>query len=190
MNTKDLVLTFIKENNLINSGDTVICGLSGGADSCAMVHLLHSLKNQLGFSVICAHLNHMIRGEEAERDQTFAEAFAKALSLPFYSMRQDVPLMAKELGISVEEAGRKARYEFFRSLKKDSSYKIATAHNKNDNAETVLMHIVRGCGINGLSGIPVCRKDIIRPVLNLSRKEIEDYCRENNICFITDSSNR
>ena len=189
MKTRNLVLTYIKENNLINSGDTVICGLSGGADSCAMVHILAKLKDELGISVICAHLNHMIRGEEADRDMAFAKAFAQHLDLPFFGESRDIPAMAQALGISLEDAGRRARYDFFHSLIKTGCYKIATAHNKNDKAETVLMHIVRGCGVNGLQGIPPRRGEIIRPLLNVSRNEIEQYCRENDIHYITDSTN-
>lgn len=187
---KQTVLKYIQENNLINYGDTVICGLSGGADSCAMVSVLNSLKKELGINLICAHLNHMLRGEEAENDMKFAENFSLSLNIPFYSRAVDVKKLAEEKGVSLEDAGRIARYEFFEDLlKKTGAQKIATAHNKNDNTETLLMHIIRGCGINGLCAIPPKRDNIIRPLLCVSREEIEEYCKNNNISYVTDSSN-
>ncbi len=187
---KQTVLKYIQENNLINYGDTVICGLSGGADSCAMVSILNSLKTELGINLICAHLNHMLRGEEAERDMEFAENFCKKLSIPFYSRSVDIKKMAEEKGVSLEDAGRVARYEFFDDiLKKTGAQKIATAHNKNDNTETLLMHIIRGCGVGGLRAIPPKRDNIIRPLLNVSREEIEEYCKNMGISYVTDSSN-
>ena len=187
---KQTVLKYIQENNLINYGDTVICGLSGGADSCAMVSVLNSLKNELGINLICVHLNHMLRGEEAQRDMDFAENFCKKLGIPFYSRSVDIKKMAEEKGVSLEDAGRMARYEFFEDiLKKTGAQKIATAHNKNDNTETLLMHIIRGCGIGGLCAIPPKRDNIIRPLLNVSRDEIEEYCKTMGISYVTDSSN-
>lgn len=187
---KQAVLKYIQENNLINYGDTVICGLSGGADSCAMVSVLNSLKNELGINLVCAHLNHLLRGEEAARDMKFAESFSNSLNIPFYSKSVDVKKLADEKGISLEDAGRTIRYEFFEDLfKKTGAQKIATAHNKNDNTETLLMHIIRGCGVGGLCAIPPKRDNIIRPLLNVSREEIEKYCKETGISYVTDSSN-
>jgi tRNA(Ile)-lysidine synthase len=113
---KQTVLKYIQENNLINYGDTVICGLSGGADSCAMVSVLNSLKKELGINLICAHLNHMLRGEEAENDMKFAENFSLSLNIPFYSRAVNVKKLAEEKGVSLEDAGRIARYEFFEDL--------------------------------------------------------------------------
>lgn len=187
---KKIVSLFIRQNNLISPGDRVVCGLSGGADSCAMVSLLHSLSDELGFSVVCAHLHHGLRGEEANRDLAFAKSFSESLNIPFFSKKTDICAIAKEKGISVEDAGRQERYAFFTEvMKKTSGNKIATAHNKDDNAETILMHIVRSSGIKGICGIPPKRDNIIRPLLCVSRNEIEDYCRKNGIAYVTDSTN-
>ncbi len=187
---KQIVLNYILENNLINYGDTVICGLSGGADSCAMLKILHSLKDELSITLLSAHLNHKLRGEESKRDMEFAKEFSNHLGIKFFSEETDVALLSKTMGISLEDAGRKARYDFFdRIMKETKATKIATAHNKNDNTETVLMHIIRGCGISGLCGIPPKRGNIIRPMLCLSRKEIEAFCEKEKINYITDSSN-
>ncbi len=184
------VRTFIAENNLIEKGDTVIVGFSGGADSVFLLHTLYSLKTELGIDVVAAHINHMLRGKEAERDADFANEFAQTLGVPFYLHKTDVAKMAKDLKISAEEAGRKVRYEFFDKLGgKYKNAKIATAHNKNDNAETVLLHLLRGSGITGLSGIPCRRQNIIRPILDITRDEIEEYCKKNKLGFVTDSTN-
>lgn len=190
MNSVNRVLEFIIQNNLISRGDRIVCGLSGGADSCAMLHILHTLSDSLGFSVVGAHLNHMIRGDEAIRDETFAGNFCDSLGIPFYVRRVDVTALASSLKLSLEDAGRKARYGFFEELCRElSANKIATAHNKNDNAETVLMHAIRGTGNSGLCGIPPVRGNIIRPVLALSGEELRRYCKEKNIDYVTDSSN-
>ena len=187
----DTVLNYIKENNLINAGDTVICGLSGGADSCAMVSILNTLKETLGFSLICAHLHHGLRGQEADRDLAFAEAFADSLNIPFYFKKSDVAKKAKEEKLSLEDAGRQERYAFFRELEeKLENTKIATAHNKEDNVETILMHMISGCGLGGLKGIaPIAFGNIIRPILPLSRQDIESYCKEKGISYVIDSTN-
>ncbi len=190
MKTLDTVSLFIKQNNLIAPGDRIVCGLSGGADSCTMVSLLHRLSHQLGFSIVCAHLHHGLRGKEADRDLLFSKSFAQKLNLPFFSKTVDIPLIAKEKGLSEEDAGRQERYAFFREVMAETKgNKIATAHNKDDNAETILMHIVRSSGIKGICGIPPKREEIIRPLLCVSRKDIEEYCSESGICYVTDSTN-
>ena len=187
---KDKVLNYIKKHNLIKQGDRVLCAVSGGADSVCMLDLLISLRKELSFSVFVAHLNHNLRGDEAVRDENFVKKLCDTYSVPFYSKSVDVNAFAKELKVSCEEAGRIARYDFFAELKKDIGItKIATAHNKNDNAETVLMRILRGTDLKGLSGIPVLNRDIIRPILCLSREEIEEYLECKGLDFVTDSTN-
>ena len=187
---EEKALRFIRKNNLISEGSKIICGFSGGADSAAMVCILRTLAAELGLSLICAHLNHMIRGDEALRDEKHCAAFCEKYSIAFVSKSTDVPMLAKKLGISEEDAGRRARYSFFDELAKaNGANLIATAHNLDDNAETVLMHITRGCGVTGLCGIEPKRDNIIRPVLCLSRQEIEAYCAEKGLEFITDSTN-
>lgn len=191
MSISSLVLKTIEKHNMIEPGDKIIAAVSGGADSVCMLNLLQSLKAELGFSLCCAHLNHGLRGKAADHDEEFVRALCTQLGIDFYSKTVDVAKVAEEKKITCEEAGRMARYDFFNELKKTYGYsKVATAHNKNDNAETVLMRIIRGTGVDGLSGIPYTRDDgVIRPVLDISRQQIEEYCRENGLDFCTDATN-
>lgn len=187
---KNKVLNYIKKHNLIKQGDRVLCAVSGGADSVCMLDLLMSFRDELSFSVSVAHLNHNLRGDEAKRDENFVKELCKTYSVPFYSKCVDVNALSKELKVSCEEAGRIARYVFFDELKKDLNItKIATAHNENDNVETVLMRLFRGTDLKGLTGIPVYNNCIIRPILCLSREEIEEYLRCKALDFVTDSTN-
>lgn len=180
----------ITEHSLLEEGDRVLVALSGGADSVCLLNVLYSLKDELNISVAAAHLNHMIRGAEAERDEAYAAELCTRLEIPFYAQRTDIPAAAKENGISEELAGRQARYRFFKELSDKYGFtKTATAHNKNDKAETVLMRIMRGSGIDGLCGIHYKRDDIIRPILDVTRAEIEAYCEENRLDYKTDSTN-
>ncbi len=185
------VKKIIIENKMIKKGDKVLVALSGGADSVCLTHILYVLSKELGFSVYSAHLNHGIRGEEADRDEKFAKDFCERLNIPFLSKTVKVIETAKEMGITVEEAGRQERYAFFNEVcKMGGQNVIATAHNSDDLAETVLMRIIRGTGIDGLFGIKYIREDgVIRPLLGVSRKEIEEYCEENKLNYCTDSTN-
>lgn len=185
------VMTTVFEHNMINKGDRVLAAVSGGADSVCMLHVLSRLKDSLGFSIYCAHLNHGLRGVAADNDEQFVVELCGRLNIPVFTKTVDVAALARGKKLSTEEAGRMARYEFFGELsKKFRIDKIATAHNKNDNAETVLMRILRGTGIDGLKGISYVREDgVIRPVLDLSRTEIENYCSENSLEFCTDATN-
>ena len=190
MKTLDTVSLFIRQKNLISPGDRIVCGLSGGADSCTMVNILHMLSNELKFSVVCAHLHHGLRGKEADRDLAFAKSFSESLNIPFFSKKTDISAIAKEKGISPEDAGRQERYNFFCEVMEETgANKIATAHNKDDNAETILMHIVRSSGIKGICGIPPMRGNIIRPLLCVTRSEIENYCKKTGLEYVTDSTN-
>ncbi|MBR4874572.1 MAG: tRNA lysidine(34) synthetase TilS [Clostridia bacterium] len=181
----------ILQNNLISHGETVIVAVSGGADSVCLLSTLCELKDELGISIVAAHLNHLLRGDEATRDENFVCSLCAQMQVPFYSKSVDVKKLAKENKKTVEEAGRCARYEFFYELKdRLSADKIATAHNKNDNAETVCMRFIRGTGIDGLGGIPIKNNlCVIRPLLFCTREEIEAYLSESNISYVTDSSN-
>ena len=176
---------------MITKGDKVLIAISGGPDSVAMAHILYSLQNKLGFSCYAAHVNHCLRGEEADKDEAYALEFCQRLNIPFYSKRVDIKALAKERGISHEMAGREARYEFFNNLRvKLKLDKIALAHNANDQAETILMRIMRGTGIEGLGGIQAMREGgIIRPILSITREEIEDYCSINSLEPRVDKSN-
>ena len=196
--TEAKVLNFIKENGLLDNGDTVIAGVSGGADSMCMLIMLMNLKDRFGLNVVAAHVNHGIRGDEADSDAEFVEAFCRENAVAFEKEEADIPGLAKQTGTTCEEAGRNFRYEyFFRLAEKYRAKKIAVAHNSGDNAETVLFNIFRGSGISGLKGILPLRKPsqdkeikIIRPVLCLSRSEIEEYLREIGQSYCTDSTNK
>ena len=164
------VLKTIKEWNMIQSGDTIVVGLSGGADSVFLLYLLNSLKEQLNINIVSAHVNHGVRGEFALNDQIFSEELSRKMNIPFYTTNVDMNGYAKKHGISSEEAGRILRYDFFREIgRKYPKYKIAVAHNRDDQVETIIMRIMRGTGINGLSRIPYTRDEIIRPILDISR---------------------
>ncbi len=186
----DIIRQTIKEYNLFNKGDKVLIGLSGGADSVCLTHALSVLKEEFGIEIATAHLNHGIRGEEALRDEVFAQEFSASLGIKCHIKTVDIPHIAHQNNESEETAGRNARYVFFDELCKEFNYtKIATAHNKNDNAETILMNFMRGSGINGLGGIPFSRGNVIRPIINVTRDNIEKYCSENNLEYVTDSTN-
>ena len=184
------VCNFIKKNRLLHKDNHVIVGLSGGADSICLLHMLYTLKNEFNLKITAIHINHMIRGDEALRDEQYVVDFCNNLGIDIIVKRINVLKMAKDMKVSTEEAGRCARYDtFYEYKKKLCANKIAIAHNKNDNAETVIMNIVRGCGLNGLKGIDFFREDIIRPLAVLKRKEIEEYCNANNLRYMTDSTN-
>lgn len=179
----------IQSHKLIIDGERVLAALSGGSDSVAMLHILVTLSKKYGFFVSAAHVNHNIRAE-AERDEKFAEGLCKELGVPFFSKSVDVRAYARSKGMSEETAGRELRYAFFDELCEKYGFdKIATAHNRNDNAETVLMHFVRGSGLDGLGGIPQARGRLIRPVINLTKADIIDYCKQNSLEYVTDKSN-
>ncbi len=185
----DRIFEFISAYSMTNAGDTVVVGVSGGADSMCLLHCLYSLREKLNINLIVAHINHCIRGDEAMRDESFVKDYCEKLGIPFMLHRVDIPKLAKQLGIGTEECGRQERYAFFQALAKEHGGKIATAHTASDNAETLLFNIVRGSGLNGLRGIPPVRDNIIRPILCLSRADVEDYCNENGIEYVTDSTN-
>lgn len=180
----------IKEEKLIESGDRIVVGVSGGPDSICLLHVLEQIqKNGLNFEIFVAHINHMIRAN-AILDEEYVENYCKKHSIPAFIKRVSVLEIAEKEKIGTEEAGRNARYEFFNEIQeKTNSNKIATAHNSNDNAETVIMNIIRGCGLDGLKGIEMQTGSLIRPLINISRKEIEDYCKQNELNPRMDESN-
>ena len=178
----------VKQHNLINCGDKIIVGVSGGADSVALLRALHALRAEYNLDLIVCHVNHKIRPGVAERDQGFVERLCQELGVECYVKEAHVESLAKEWKMSDEEAGRKVRYDFFKEVA-GTDGKIATAHNKNDNAETVMMRFMRGTGLHGLTGIPYHRDNIIRPILDISRDEIEEYLEEVGQNHITDETN-
>lgn len=189
--TNEKVLQTILKFNMINRGDRILAAVSGGADSVCMLHILNSLKHSLGFELFCAHLNHGLRGEAADSDEKYVKELCKGLGIKVFTKKVNVGAWADKEKLTTEEAGRKARYDFFKELSAEHKFnKTATAHNKNDNAETVLMRIIRGTGIDGISGVSYIRDDgIIRPILDIARSEVEEYCRQNELTFCTDTTN-
>lgn len=178
---------FIQRKHMIASGERIVVGVSGGADSMCLLDVLSYLAPVMNFSIQAVHVNHMIRGEEADRDEAFVQAYCMQRGINLQCVHIDVKKMAKETGESLEEAGRKARYEAFESVA--GADKIAVAHHGDDQAETVLYNIFRGSSIRGIGGMRPMRDKVIRPLLCVSRKEIEEYLKEHHIEYCTDSTN-
>ena len=180
------VLNTIKKYNLIENGDRIVLGVSGGPDSICMLNILNDIRNDkklhMEFDIIVAHVNHLIR-DEAKDDEIFVKDFCEKIGVQFYSKSIDIQKIANNNKIGTEEAGRNARYEFFDEvLKKTDSNKVAIAHNKNDKVETMIMNVLRGSGIAGLKGIePIKNGKYIRPLIECERFEIEQYCKDKQI---------
>jgi tRNA(Ile)-lysidine synthase len=184
------VLRFIKENDLILHGERILVALSGGPDSVFLLHFLNKYKKKYKIEIGAAHINHLLRGKESNRDNMFCEAICDELSIPFYNLSRNIKSLAKKNKTSLEVAGRKIRYEFFEKISESNGYnKIATAHNADDNAETVLINLIKGAGLKGIAGIPIRRKNIIRPILSITKKEILDYLEANKFEYRIDQSN-
>ncbi|WP_138203410.1 tRNA lysidine(34) synthetase TilS [Haloimpatiens lingqiaonensis] len=185
------VLNTIREYQMFHKGDKVIVAVSGGPDSMCLLHMLYLLREDLGIEIAAAHLNHCLRGEEADNDERYVEEYCKKINVEFYSKRVDINKVALEKNISCETAGREERYEFFYELKeKLKAQKIAVAHNANDQAETVLMRLMRGTGLAGAVGIKPIRDNlVVRPIIRLTRGEIESYCEDNGINARIDKTN-
>ena len=184
------VLNTIKKYNMINEGDKIVIGVSGGPDSITLLNVLNKFKEKLNIKIYVAHINHMIRAE-ADEETEYVKEFCNRLDVEFFCKKIDAQGEAKKLKIGTEEAGRNIRYAFFEEVaKKVEANKIATAHNSNDNAETVLMNIMRGTSISGLAGIEKIRDGkYIRPLIRCSRNTIEEYCKQNNLQPKFDKSN-
>ena len=192
-NMKNKILGTIKKYNLIENGDKLVLGVSGGPDSIAMLNILNEIKMDkkidLNFEIVVAHINHMIR-KEAGEDEQYVKNYCKKNGIEFYAKSIDVQKFACTNKIGTEEAGRLARYEFFQEiLEKINANKIAIAHNKNDKVETMIMNAMRGSGISGLKGIEAKREKYIRPLIECERVEIEDYCEKNNLQPRIDKTN-
>ncbi len=188
--TENKILNTIKEKNLIKKGDSVLVALSGGADSVALLYILHALSEKLNINISAAHVHHGIRGTEADNDALFCENLCKNMHIPFFKRCYDVPGYAKEMHISEETAGRKLRYDFFDEIMRTNGITLtATAHHMNDRVETVLMNLIRGSGLKGLIGIEYKNGKIIRPLLGLKKSEILDYCTSVMAEFCHDSTN-
>ncbi len=207
-NLEKKVMETIKKYNLIENDDVIVLGVSGGPDSISMLNILSNIlrkefsksdvddlsiceshQKRMFPKIIVAHVNHMIR-KEAGEDEKYVKEFCEKKEIEFYSKSIDVKQIANTNKIGLEEAGRFARYEFFYEVaNKTNANKIAIAHNKNDKVETILMNIMRGSGVEGLKGIEPKRENIIRPLIECERIEIEEYCQENNLNPRIDKTN-
>ncbi|MBR5529518.1 MAG: tRNA lysidine(34) synthetase TilS [Oscillospiraceae bacterium] len=175
------LLAFIRKYDLIHAGDRIICAVSGGADSMALLWGMYLLQTKLDITLEAAHFNHHLRGAESDRDEAFVKDFCQGYGIPLHLGGTCVTAGKKGL----EAAARDARYAFLQSL----NGKIATAHTADDNAETVLMHMVRGTGLKGLGGIAPARENLIRPLLSATRQDVVEFLEEYSIPHIMDSSN-
>ena len=185
------VLSFMKKNHMTDRGDSVLAAVSGGADSVCLLLLLHEMAAELGIKVFAFHMNHGIRGAEADRDERFVMELCERLNIPLTVAHEKVEEYAAERGLSGEEAGRILRYHHLgETAEKYQCAKIAVAHHEDDDAETVLLNLFRGSGLAGLSGIRPVRENIIRPLLCVSRKEIEEYLNEQELSWCEDSTNK
>ena len=184
------IIRFIDRHNLIKNGDKLLIAFSGGADSLFALHFFNKYKTKYGITLSAFHLNHLLRGTESDEDEKFCRAFCEKEEIEFHSENFDVKKYAAKNKLSLEEAARIIRYNLLENFAEANGFsKIVTAHNSDDNTETVLLNLFRGTGLNGASGIPVKRGMVIRPFLSVAKKEIVDYLTGNNILFRTDSSN-
>ena len=187
MTLRDKAERFAAAHGMLPEGTRVLCACSGGADSVCLLHLLHETP---GLSVVCAHFNHLLRGAESDWDEAFVRALCAQLGVTCVTGRGDAGAYAAAHGLGIEEAARALRYDFLlRTAQAYGCTRIATAHNAGDNAETVLLNLIRGSGTKGLCGIPPVRGEIVRPLLTVTREEILDYLRAHGLSHVEDSSN-
>jgi tRNA(Ile)-lysidine synthase len=184
-------MSYIKDNKLIKSGDKILVALSGGPDSVCLLNILSSLREELSIDIVAAHLNHLLRGEDSFKDEEYVIDICNRMGIKCFIKRVDINSYSEEHKLSSEMAGRNVRYDFFDEvIKKEGFNKIATAHNSNDQAETILFRLMRGTGLEGLGGIKACRDNkVIRPILCLSREEVEKYIQLQNLKPRIDKTN-
>lgn len=181
----DKVRSRVKD--MIHEGATVVAAVSGGSDSMAMLSILNEIKDEIGFTLCAAHVNHCLRGEAADSDEKFVRDKCADMGIKLYVKRADIAKLAAEQGTGLEECGRNVRYEFFNSLGDDII--IATAHNLSDRVETFFFNFARGSALRGLCSIPVSRNNIVRPVIDCTKDEIIEYCQKNGVEYVTDATN-
>ncbi len=181
----------IKKYNMFNENDIALVGFSGGADSTALLLTLFELQNTLNIKVKAIHINHQLRGDESDMDERFCEELCREHSIPFTCIHIDVNTFAQKNGKSIEESARILRYNSFEKVASEEKFpcKICTAHNLNDNAETIIFNMARGTGLKGLCGIPFKRDNIVRPLLTSTREDVENYLNRKGQAFVTDSTN-
>lgn len=184
------VKEFIEKYQMLSQGDGVIIGISGGADSVCLFSLLCKLKEEYALRLSAVHVNHGIRGEEADKDEAYVRALCRKYDVPCTVYRENIPALAETWGMTEEEAGRTYRYQCFEQERKKLGFtKIAVAHNKEDLVETVIFHLIRGSSLRGMTGILPVRGNIIRPLLNTMRGEIEEYLKTEELSFQNDATN-
>lgn len=190
MDLETELFQLIRKERLIEPGERVLVGVSGGIDSTTLLHLLAALRQRIPHELALAHVNHLLRADEAERDETFVRDLGMRLSMPVHVRRVDVKTEAKASGRSVQHMARDVRYAYFVALAAEFAYdRIAIAHNLDDQVETFILRMVKGTGIRGLSAIPIKRGKIIRPLLHTPRAAIEAFARGSGIAWVDDSSN-
>ncbi|MCF0150864.1 MAG: tRNA lysidine(34) synthetase TilS [Firmicutes bacterium] len=190
MNAEDRVKKTIQEQALLCPGDAVLLALSGGPDSLCLLHILRELSGPLHLSLRALHVNHLLRGEAADEDEAWVRAHCAQLQIPLEVVRADVRSLARQQGCSEEEMGRQVRYEALKRSAAEDGAKIALAHNRSDQAETVLLRLLRGTGVHGLGAMEYRRSDgVIRPLLDTPREEIEEYCQRKGLAPRTDATN-
>lgn len=187
----DKIKKHIKENNLIEDGENIVIGFSGGPDSVLLLYALNELSKEYGYNLLAVHINHQLRGEEAVKDEEFSKDFSNSIGVKFISFNMDVSGYAKEHKISVEDAGRRIRYEKFHEVLEEEFGKgvIAVGHHKNDDAETILINLIRGAGGAGLSGISSKSNNIVRPLIDITKGEILNFLEKNKIPYVEDKTN-
>lgn len=178
----------IEKYSMIEKGDRVVVGVSGGADSVSLLHVLKSFETEMEIEVCAVHVDHCLRGEESDRDREFTRNLCESMGVPLTIVQTDIRAEAKKRGCGLEEAGRAVRYAAFEKEAGESG-KIATAHTLSDSVETVIFNMTRGCSVKGLCGIPPVRGQIIRPLIECTRTEIEEYISLNGLSYVNDSSN-
>lgn len=186
----DSVLNKNRKENLIEDGDRIVVGFSGGPDSVFLVEMLLKLKEMINFNMVLVHINHLLRGEDAQRDEDFSINYGKEKGLEVFSRKIDITSLGSEKGLTLEEAGREARYNFYKEiLEKTGSNKIALAHNKDDQIETFMFRLARGSGLSGLEGIATKRDIYIRPISEIYKRDILGYLDGNSIPYCIDHTN-
>ena len=181
---------FCREWNILPEGATVLCAVSGGADSMCLLHWLSSVKDAFGIRLQAAHYNHHLRGDESDRDEQFVRGYCREWNIPLICGGGDVAARAAQLGRGLEETAREMRYAFLQETARQVGAElIAVAHNADDNAETMLLHLIRGSGLTGLTGMLPRRDNVVRPLLTTTRAVIEEYCAAHSVLYVQDSTN-